>query len=277
MTTQSSEKTEKLCAISNALVHARLEASVLDGFPGEVPETTSDAYAIQHRSIGIWPSSLAGFKVGGVPPSFRNQYNASWLAGPVFDDAIFHIANGEHASVPVFENGFAAYEAEWVFVTQPINWKTLEPVALDDAKSFVSEVHIGTEIASSPMPMINDLGPGSIISDFGNNASVWIGPKVNLSILDRLETVSVSVHIDGALIGRATPNAGGNGPLGALTFLLNHLREFASELTLPETIVVSSGAVTGVHSAKIGSKSNIVFEGIGEFSLSMMPKAPSIS
>ena len=45
----------------------------------------------------------------------------------------------------------------------------------DDVIPFVQSMHIGVEVASSPLATLNDLGPGAVISDFGNNWGVVVG------------------------------------------------------------------------------------------------------
>lgn len=261
-----------IAAISYALTQARHSATPLSGFPGALPQSTRDAYAIQNWSIETWPSPVAGFKVGGIPPTFRELYHANWLAGAIFDDEVFTIKNDEAADAVVYAGGFAAYEAEWVFVLDDIAWDDLGIVTIDRAKGMVTRVHMGMEIASSPMAMINILGPGAIISDFGNNMSTWLGPQVDLSVLDNFDQYPVRTIIDGTLVGQGVAKNGADGPLGALTFLLNHLREYRNQLALPDRLIVSSGAITGVHDSHVGTCGEIEFEGVGRFSLSMVAK-----
>lgn len=261
-----------VAAISDALTSARKNATPLSEFPGVLPITAADAYAVQIRSIQNWPSRLTGFKVGGIAPAFRKQFGADWLAGAIFEDEVFEIGDGETARADVFDGGFAAYEAEWILIVDEIDWSSLGPITLEEARDRVSALHMGMEIASSPMPMINDLGPGAIISDFGNNSSVWIGPPADLSILERFEDITVRTIIDDQTVGQRATSSGIEGPVGALAFLLDHLQSLRDAIDLPNRLIVSSGAVTGVHDSRIGTTGLIQFDGIGEFSLSMVPK-----
>src|SRR3546814_1847543 len=48
----------------------------------------------------------------------------------------------------------------------------------EEATAHIDMVHLGIEIASSPLPTINDLGPTVTISDFGNNNGLVIGPAI---------------------------------------------------------------------------------------------------
>ena len=211
-----------LNAISDALVRARLNCTPMTKFPGTLPKSLDEAYAVQMLSIPKWPSSVVGFKVGGIPESFQKQYPSPWQVGPMFKDQMYHAADGDNLYVTVYDDGFAAYEAEFVFAVTGLNRLTKPLETIDEAKSFVSKIYLGAEIASAPNPDVNNLGPGSIISDFGNNAGVVVGPEAPLSLLDDISQLEVTLHIDDKLIGKKRPTLGEGGPLGALRHILNH-------------------------------------------------------
>jgi len=264
-----------LNAISDALVAARQNCKRVDKFPGKLPATLEEAYAVQMMSIEKWPSPVVGFKVGGVPQSFRKQYPSPWQVGPMFKDQMYHVKSGESLYVTVYEGGFAAYEAEFVFAVTGLDRLTAPVETIAEAKSYVSKVYLGAEIASSPNPEVNNLGPGSIISDFGNNAGVVVGPEAPLSLIDDISAMQVTLHIDGKEIGRKNPTDGEGGPLGALRHILNHFVEHKDALDLPETVLISSGAITGVHRSYAGTSSKIKFGDLAEYELVMVPRRPS--
>ena len=245
--------------ISNALVAARQSCELLDGFPGDLPQTLEQAYAVQTHSISIWPADIIGFKAGGVPDHFREKYPSQWQFGPIFSDQSYTVETGQKIEVTVFEGGFAAYEAEMVFEIEGYQSLDAPLETIEEAIPFVKKVYLGAEIASSPNADVNNLGPGSIVSDFGNNAGVVLGPLAPLSLLDDLSSMEVTLHIDGVEIGRATPGLGENGPLGALRQTINHLISRKGEIDLPKKCLISSGAVTGVHQSKVGTVSKIRF------------------
>ena len=264
-----------LNAISDALVAARQNCTRVDKFPGTLPATLDEAYAVQMLSIAKWPAPVVGFKVGGIPQSFRKQYPSPWQVGPMFKDQMYHVKSGESIYVTVYEGGFAAYEAEFVFAVTGLEKLTGPIETIAEAKSFVTKVYLGAEIASAPNPDVNNLGPGSIISDFGNNAGVVIGPEAPLSLLDDISAMEVTLHIDGKEIGRKHPTEGEGGPLGALRHILNHFAVHKDNLDLPETVLISSGAVTGVHQSYAGTTSKIKFGDLAEYELSMVPRQPA--
>lgn len=260
--------------ISDALVHARQSCTLLDDFPGDIPETLQQAYEVQLDAISKWDANLIGFKVGGVPPQWREQFPTYWLAGPMFDDQQYAVDNNGSIEVTVFEGGFAAYEAELVFVLKDLD-KLNQPLeTVEETHAFIRSVYLGAEIASSPNLRVNEMGPGSIISDLGNNAGVVLGPEAPLSILNDLSKLEVVLTIDDEEIGRAAPHSGDGGPLGALRFILNHFIAMKGRIDLPENCLISSGAITGVHQSHAGTKSTITFGDLAEYELRMVPRKP---
>ena len=256
-------------AISTAFVAARRAGRALPEFPGIVPTTLDEAYAVQHASIRAWDRPLAGFKVGGVAPDFADSFPTHRLAGPVFADLVQRVESGGRVSVPVFHGGFAAYEAEYIMMLGGLDRLDGPVETLEDAASHVTALHIGAEIASSPLALLNALGPGSIISDFGNQAGVVIGPEIGLEHLTALPEIEVVTEIDGAEIGRASAAPAKGGPLDALQFLLGHIQTLPDDIEVPDTVLLSSGAITGVHSSAPGTSSTITFGEHGHFTIDM--------
>lgn len=259
-----------LVEASDALLAARRSCRPLAKFPGELPGTLDEAYAVQARSTELWGDTLVGYKVGGIPPAHRSNYEGNWLAGPIFAGQTQRVEGDGHVEVTVYEGGFAAYEAEIVFVVSSL---PDAEVSSSDALAHVGEIYVGAEIASSPLGDINDIGPGAIISDFGNNAGLVIGPRVEKGMLDDLFATEVRVGIDGREVGKAAPKPGDDGPLGALAFLLNRLRKTGAALP-GKGLLVSSGAITGVHRSEAGSIGHIDFGRFGRFDIAMVARQP---
>ncbi len=256
-------------AVAAALVEQRKRALPVDIFPGKIPATLEDAYAVQHAGIPMREDKVVGFKVGGISEKWRSQYKSAWLAGPVFQSECYEINLSETLDVPVFKDGFAAYEPELVMVLTDLDELSGSVDLIEEALKYVSDVHIGAEIASSPRLDINIKGPGSIISDFGNQGGLVVGPSVDKDILDKFSELHVTLDIDGVRIGDAYPKEGESGPLGALRFLLNHLIAHGHHYDLSGPIYFSSGAITGVHESRVGTTCHINYEGLGAFDINM--------
>ena len=237
-------------AVSATLLRARASAKALTGPPDGLPDSLEDAYRLQDRSIAEWEDEVAGWKVGGVPPAFLDRFDETFLAGPIFAQSVRRVDQRGRIEMPVFKGGFAAIEPEFVF--------RLGPDECDD------RLFIGAEIASSPIPAINDYGPTAVISDFGNNNGLALGPEIE-GWRNRDGAVTIVTHIDGECVAEKTLADFRKGASAALAFLrdLSGKRGFP----LPPGTLVSSGAITGVHEAAAGAEALLDFGPFGSFEL----------
>ena len=77
------------------------------------PTTLDEAYAIQDEAIARWGRPVIGWKVGRVPPPLIDRFGTDRLAGPIFAQQPAR-GNGAALEMPVFAEGFAAGEAEFL-------------------------------------------------------------------------------------------------------------------------------------------------------------------
>lgn len=246
-------------AIAQAFTTARAAGRSLPAYPGTPPATLAEAYAIQTEAIARWPDAVKGWKVARVNPAFAAQFPEERLIGPAFAANVHRVAAGGTATCPVFEGGFAAVEAEVVIVVAEDAPAGKSDWTADTVAPFVKSMHIGVEVASSPLATLNDIGPGAVISDFGNNWGVVVGAEI--ANWRELETIDVETFIDGQPVGTGKV-AIKPGPLGALAFTLNKRAQQGH--TLKAGDVISTGMITGVHDIRIGQQSRHVFAGCGE-------------
>src|SRR5690606_33864113 len=155
-------------AIAARFVAARLSSTPLAGFPGEVPPNLETAYRCQDAAIDLWPDEIGGWKVGRIPPSLEAAARSDRLAGPIFRPTLHHPASGRQIEMPVFAGGFAAIEAEFVIVVDRDAPQDKLEWTREEADELSRDLRIGLEMASSPLSIINGLGPAAIVSDFGN-------------------------------------------------------------------------------------------------------------
>ena len=247
-------------SVAQAFVQARLQACALEAFPGPLPPDLASGYLCQDAAIALWPDEVAGWKVGRVPPERQAEVGAERMAGPIFRRAVQQAAG--MVDCPFIPGGFAAVEAEFVFrlgsdaPAQKLNW------AADEAAGLVEAMHIGMEAAGSPLASINALGPRVIVSDFGNNAGLVLGPTIADWRERSPSELPCETFIEGRSVGRATAAAIPGGPLASLAFLLEHCARRGRPLRAGH--LVSTGAATGVHEIGIGQSARIAFGGCGE-------------
>lgn len=257
--------------IADRFLEARRTTAGLDAYPGPLPDTLDDAYRIQDEAIA--PAShraIVGWKVGRVMPPLSAQFGTDRLAGPIY--LARDGAAGEAPEMPVFTRGFAAGEAEFLLrigATPPAG-KT--DFTLDETRDLIDAVHLGIEVASSPLGAINAIGPLAVVSDFGNNNGLVIGPAIADWRDSGFEAWDVTTTIDGAVVGTGRASAFPDGAIGAARFLFTLLAQRGIALTPGQWI--SSGAVTGVHDAVAGQTVEARFGDAGSVACRLVEAKP---
>lgn len=235
--------------IAERFLSARRAASGLAEYPGDIPSSLDEAYRIQDAAIAAWDRPIVGWKVGRVPPALVEQMGAERLTGPIFSGHASR-TDGAAAEMPVFEDGFAAAEAEFLLRIGRAPPPGKMEFTLSEAAELIDAVHVGIEIASSPLRPINALGPVAIISDFGNNNGLVIGEPVPDWRNSGFEEWEVATQIDGAPVGTGRASAFPDGAIGSARFLFELMARRGIGLQPGQWI--SSGAVTGVHDGRPG-------------------------
>jgi 2-keto-4-pentenoate hydratase len=241
----NSLSTAGIANLADALVAARRERRALTAFPGSVPPDLATAYAVQDAAIAKF-GAVVGWKVAAVGPQFRDRYDVPRLSGPVMDGTV------------------TMAQSETPVEIRPILARDLPARATPYTEAEVAAasgaMHAGVEFAGFPLPTINDLGPGAIISCFGNNAGIIVGPAIADWAKRPMESLGTKVEIDGREVGHGSAAKVAGGPLSALLFLANHLSERGRGLKAGDW--VSSGATTGVHDVTVGNTARLVFDGV---------------
>jgi len=249
-------------SVAGSFVAARLAARALPDYPGPLPKTLADAYARQDAAIALWPDEIAGWKVGGVPDPWPARLGESRLLGPIFRRHLWYARTDAITCLPVIPGGFAAVEAEYVFVlatSVPAERSEWTPA---QAAEVVAELRVGIELAGSPLATINELGPAVVVSDFGNNAGLLIGGPIANGASRPLESLTCDMHVDARRVGRGGAASIAGGPLAALAFALGCCARRHRALKAGD--VISTGACTGIHSVRIGEAVRAAFAGTAE-------------
>jgi 2-keto-4-pentenoate hydratase len=234
--------------IAAALMAARRDSVGLAAYPGPMPETLAESYAIQDAALALDGRAVGGWKLGRVAPQFEEALGASRFAGPILAHEIV-MAGDDAADMAIFAEGFGAAESEFMIQLGAVGDGDYDAHSIRDV---VTAVRVGVEIASSPFQGIGKHGPVVTASDFGNNKSLLLGPELaNWREADILN-MPVETWIDGERVGAATAAPMLDGPFGAAAFLVRVLRERG--LDLPAGTWVSTGAVTGIHQVQPGQQ-----------------------
>jgi 2-keto-4-pentenoate hydratase len=237
--------------IADRFLSARRNAEGLAEYPGQFPHNLAEAYRIQDRAIAAWGRRVIGWKVGRIQPPLSDRLGVDRLAGPIFASQMAN-ANGREPAMPVFGRGFAAGEAEFLLRIGRTPPAGQNRFTLDETADLIDAVHVGIEIASSPLGSINQLGPIAVISDFGNNNGMVIGSAIPDWRSSGFEDWDVVTRIDGVHVGTGRASAFPNGAIGSARFLFELMANRGIALQPGQWI--SSGAVSGVHDALAGQR-----------------------
>lgn len=234
-------------SIAKAFVEARKASAAFHAYPGEIPQSMDDGYAIQDIAIALDGRQIGGWKVGRVPEGQVIKFGAERLAGPIFADEIVDASNGDVPVMPIFGDGFAAAEAE---VLLRIGSVPDGELSVETVGQYIDAVRVGIEIASSPFSGINGSGPAVTVSDFGNNKGIVLGPSIPEWRDTDLLAMPVSLQIDGETVGSSNMGQMLDGPFGSAVFLFEMLKK--RKIAITTGLWISAGAITGVHEVESG-------------------------
>jgi 2-keto-4-pentenoate hydratase len=241
--------------IAKHFVSARQRGQHLAHYPGTAPDTLASAYAVQDAAIAASDRPVIGWKVGRIFPPLSDHFGANRLSGPIFTTTTYSAA--QPVIGQVFIGGFGAAEAEFLIKIGSDLPVGKQDYTLEEVERLIAAVHIGIEIASSPLPTINELGPAVTISDFGNNNGLIIGAAIENWQTSNFADWTVTLQIDGSVAGEGAANSFPDGPIGSMRFLLNNLG--ARGIPIHAGTWISSGAVTGVHQVTPGQSVHATF------------------
>ncbi|OAX58380.1 2-keto-4-pentenoate hydratase [Xanthomonas graminis] len=250
-----------LADIAARFVQARRQGRSLPDFPGIIPDDLETAYRVQDLAIAQWPDRVVGWKVGYIAAERRDHSGDERLLGPIFARNLWN-ATGGTTDIPVFAGGFGAVEAEYVMrldADVPADQLQWTP---EQAAQVPSTLFIGVEVASSPLATINQLGPRVVISDFGNNNGLLLGPQVaDWTTLDESALLAETL-IEGQRVGSGGATLLPGGLRTAFAFALARSARRGRPLKRGE--LTATGNATGIHDIAIGQHATIRFDGYGE-------------
>ncbi|MDR7133180.1 2-keto-4-pentenoate hydratase [Lysobacter niastensis] len=259
-------------AIARRLVAARRQARALPEYPGTLPRTLDEGYACQDAAIALWGQPIVGWKVGRLSADWEAKLGEERLVGPVFAGSVQAPRSGETARFAVIPGGFAAVEAEFVFRMAADAPADKTDYSHEEAAALVDALLVGVELAGSPLPLINVLGPAIVVSDFGNNAGLILGPEIAGWRSRDEAAMRCATFIEGTSVGLGSAASISGGLLGALAFALSRCARRG--YPLKAGMLVTTGAATGIHDIVAGQSSRISFGELGELHCDAVPAVP---
>ena len=247
-----------LAAIAAGFVAARRQGSALDAFPGDIPGDLVTAYQVQDLAIANWPDTVVGWKVGYIAAERRDGSGDERLLGPIFSRQLWN-ATGSSTPIPVFVGGFAAVEAEYVLrldADAPVGKLDWTP---EEAAALPTTLFTGVEVASSPLATINQLGPRVVVSDFGNNNGLVLGPQIPAwTTLDE-SSLLAQTWVGDLHVGSVGAGHLPGGLRAAFAFALSRSARRGRPLKAGDYI--ATGNATGIHDITAGQQARVEFAG----------------
>jgi len=244
--------------IAARFVEARRAAMGFRDFPGAMPPDLEAAYRIQKAAIAAWGDRVAGWKVGRIRPDLAERLGAERFVGPIFADSIKPA--GATNEFPMMAGGSALFEAEAVIVVKADAPADKTSWTAEEAVEMIGAVHVGIEIAGSPLETINELDTGASIAGFGNNNGLILGAEVADWRERGWDGIICRTEIDGTLVREANAAMVPGGPLEVFAYALGQTAQLGMPLRRGDCI--STGAITGTPPVKIGQHCVAEFLGI---------------
>lgn len=250
-------------------VSSRQGRLALVSFPGTLPDDIDTAYAIQVHEIALWPDRIAGWKVGRLSPDLAARHGFDRFIGPIFAESIDSLRTGQPTPFPMIAGGFAAFEAEIVLTLGEDADPARLEWTLEDARTLVSGMNIGIEVAGSSLSTINGLGSIANISGFGNNLGLILGAEIE-DWRDRSEeSLTCRTTIDGVLAGEGRAAGLPGGIMTGLAYALGQAARLGHPMKAG--MLISTGAVTGVHVVTAGQNCVADFGDLGAIECVVTP------
>ena len=263
------EQAAQAAAIARAFTDARRQGASLADFPGQIPPDLVSAYAVQDLAISQWNDAVVGWKVGYIAEERRDASGDDRLLGPIFKRQLKNATGGTVIDIPVFEGGFAAVEAEFVIElledapAEQLRWTP------EQAEALPARLYIGVEVASSPLATINLLGPRVVVSDFGNNNGLLLGPEISAWTTRDDAQLRAETLIEGEVVGTGGATRLPGGLRTAIAFALSRSAQRGRPLKRGD--LIATGNATGIHDITVGQSALVRFAGFGDIACKAVP------
>lgn len=261
-------------SIAKRLVAARLNALALAEFPGQTPTSLASAYDVQDAAIALWPHAVAGWKIGKIPDALQQKFGCHRLGGPIFRDGVIYAKDETVVECGVFVGGSACFEAEYVFEVDHDAPADKIKYSIEDAAALAGKLYVGVEMAGSPIPDINGLGPNFVVADFGNNADEIVGAEIPDWRSKKWSDFSVESFVDDKKVGDGGPLKIPGTPLESMQFIAENCA--SRGMPLKKGMLISTGAATGVHDIVSGQTARAEFKGIQTIRVATMPRSVKV-
>lgn len=250
-------------SVATAFADARRAAGGLAAWPGAVPQTLEEAYDLQAEAQAAWGQRSGGVKVGRVLGEWALRLGVDRFTGPIDAAAIHRADDGAIAPFPVIAGGTALLECEIVAVlgqdAPDSGWLGDGGLSPEQARGLVDRLHIGIEVAGSPLADINALGPLASVACFGNNNGAILGPALPEDV--DVGAIGCVARLDGIVVGQGGTSRLPGGIWAAVAFACTQSARIGQPLRAGD--IICTGALTGMHPIAPGQRGEADFGPLG--------------
>lgn len=209
----------------------------------DLPSDVETAYAIQEAAIVRQGSDPRAWKIGAPSRSIQERIGfASPFAGPIFDEMRF--VSGAAIDAALFS--VQLFEPE---VAVTLGRDLSGSASLDDAREAIASYHPALEVLSFRIADAINLGPTGLISDYGLNGGLVLGPPMPAGS-ENYWTLGLDTRINGKTIVRRAPPEPETDPALLILWLAHHLESRGRRLQARD--VVTTGSQAGVLAYQVG-------------------------
>ncbi|MDF1747815.1 MAG: fumarylacetoacetate hydrolase family protein [Alphaproteobacteria bacterium] len=234
--------------IGRALASARLDGTKLEADLGPAPKSLAQAYEIQDEMTDTISVPVVGWKIGANSPAARKRLNTDKpLYGPLFDRWTY----AAPTRIPTPNGALMVVEVEIAFRLKRDLAARSEPFTEQEVGEAIGTVHPAIEIVDRRVRNTGQpVDAKWLIADgAANHAFVYGEGRTDWKALN-LPDLAVSVSMDGKVMGTGTGAESMGGPLKALHWLAEELRQRGKNLVAGNYII--TGSLAPVFEGKRG-------------------------
>ncbi len=237
--------------------------------PAGVPERSPSIWWLPtvHQAIGLWSDTVFGWKVGYIAAERRDGSGDERLLGPIFKRQLWNDTGGT-TDIPVFVGASPQSKQSTCWSC----WRTRRPDSWTGPRNRPKRclrASIGVEVASSPLATINELGPRVVVSDFGNNNGLVLGPEIVDWTARDENSLRAETLIEGEVVGTGGATRLPGGLRAAYAFALS--RSALRGRPLRKGDLIATGNATGIHDIEAGQTALVRFAGFGDIACRAVP------
>ena len=254
---------------ANELFVARRDFRKIEALPVTCrPVSVADGYAVQGSLVAQMLAGGArrtGYKIGATNPAARAMLETD---APFSAVLVSDFCHASPAVLQASEYHVIILEAEIALRLGTDLPASGAPYTVDSVAAAVDAVAPAIEVVTSPFPVWNKAGIGSIIADNGANGC-WIhgGYRRDWHNLDLVD-LAVSLNINNSVVCEGAGRNVDGGPLIGLAWLANFLA--ASGVDLKAGEMVTTGSTTTPFPGEAGQEVVADFGPLGQCCLTIV-------